>query len=350
MKLAIEKALVNLRIKFALWLDLVAQAIVDASERFASSRTVTVVENENGEFLLQPAEQRNDHHKSLASEPEALQTDPVKVFNHNRINILLRQDKFLFRQLELPNRATEFLDGIVRSQLERLMPWNVAKTAYGWSKPTESDNQRMVITVAATSTDTVKPIVNRFSEVGPRSICIFVKSPDGDRIPIWDQKVQSYFQVDLIRRALVAIFLAATFSAAITVSSSIIVGISLAAKQNELTSRITEARTTTARLLHAQLSRGKAIEDFIRRKKNASAAVITIDRLSKILPDDTYVSELRIEGDKIRVTGVTHDAPSLIEKMEKSGSFSRATFFAPTTRSPNATERFHIEAVIRPTT
>ena len=350
MRLAIEKALVNFRSKFALWMDLVAQAIVDLSERFASSRTVTMVENENGELLLRPGEEQNDHDMSLASEHTALQTGPIKAFNHNRINVLLRQDKFLFRQLELPNCATEFLDGIVRSQLERLMPWNVAKAAYGWSKPTESDNQRMVITIAATSTDTVKPIVNRFAEVGAQSICIFVISPDGDRIQIWDQKVQSYFQVDLIRRALVAIFLAVTFSAAIAVSGSIIVGLSLAAKQNELTSRITEARTTTARLLHTQLSRGKAIDDFIRRKKNAPAAVITIDRLSKILPDDTYVSELRIEGDKIRVTGITHDAPSLIEKMEKSGSFSRATFFAPTTSSPNATERFHIEAVIRPMT
>ncbi len=74
-----------------------------------------------------------------------------------------------------------------------------------------------------------------------------------------------------------------------------------------------------------------------------------IENLSRILPDNTYVTELRIEDSKIQVVGVTHDAPALIGLMEQSGLFTRATFFAPTTRSPSETgERFHIQALIQP--
>jgi general secretion pathway protein L len=74
-----------------------------------------------------------------------------------------------------------------------------------------------------------------------------------------------------------------------------------------------------------------------------------LEQLSKLLPDHTYVIEMRIEGDKLRLVGITRDAPSLIGLMEQTQHFTRATFFAPTTRSPNESgERFHIEAHIEP--
>ena len=77
--------------------------------------------------------------------------------------------------------------------------------------------------------------------------------------------------------------------------------------------------------------------------------MIVLEVLSQILPDHTYVTELRIEGDKMRLTGVTRDAPSLIRLIEQSLHFTRATFFAPTTRQPSDPgERFHIEAQIVP--
>ncbi len=84
-----------------------------------------------------------------------------------------------------------------------------------------------------------------------------------------------------------------------------------------------------------------------RRKYETATSVIVIEALSRLLPDHTYVTELHLAGNKLQIAGITHDAPSLIPLIEQSGHFTRATFYAPTTRSPSDPgERFHIEAQI----
>src|SRR4029077_18039649 len=46
------------------------------------------------------------------------------------------------------------------------------------------------------------------------------------------------------------------------------------------------------------------------RKRETPSSVIVLETLSRILPDHTYVTELRVEGDKLQIIGITHDARS----------------------------------------
>jgi general secretion pathway protein L len=111
-----------------------------------------------------------------------------------------------------------------------------------------------------------------------------------------------------------------------------------------------DAQAQVARLraaLRPTMGATAADVQLVKRKQTSPASVIVLDTLSKILPDGTYVVEMHIESDRLQISGLTQDAPALIRLIEQSPQFSRATFYAPTTRTAGeAGERFHIEARI----
>ena len=49
-----------------------------------------------------------------------------------------------------------------------------------------------------------------------------------------------------------------------------------------------------------------------------------LEALSRALPDDAYVTELRIDSMKLRVIGLAANAPALIAPLERSGHFAGA--------------------------
>jgi general secretion pathway protein L len=97
----------------------------------------------------------------------------------------------------------------------------------------------------------------------------------------------------------------------------------------------------------SEVGNGSLSAALERRKHENPADVVTLDALSRVLPDNTYLTELHITGNKLQIVGISGDAPSLIRLIEQSPHFTRAIFFAPTTRSPSdPADRFHIETRI----
>src|SRR5260221_319918 len=121
----------------------------------------------------------------------------------------------------------------------------------------------------------------------------------------------------------------------------------LGAQESELERQISQRRAAIR--AGSDGSDRSPIAALERRKYETPASVIVLDALSQVLPDHTYVTELHLAGSKLQIVGITRDAPSLIPLIEQSQHFTRATFYAPTTRAPSDPgERFHIEARIEP--
>jgi general secretion pathway protein L len=338
------------------WLEGVAATIVAAFGRFVSPRVVRIVEETDGRsFTLSGGDNGGGQHNRLAAGDGgpfgALPPDAAKAIKGNRVEIVLRPSRFLFRPLELPRRAVEFLDGIVRAQIDRLTPWTAADAVFGWGRPADIASDRISIMVAATARAAVRPMLEALSELGPASIAIFTAPADGaaaaGNIKVYDQSVRGSLDALRLSRILMIVLLVAAGAASVGVAADSILGSSLETQANDLMRSVNERR---AQLRGGQAGIARSASVMLdRRKQETPATVIVLEALSGILPDHTYVTELRVEGNRLQVIGVTQDAPGLIRLIEQSPHFTRATFFAPTTRSAtDPGERFHIEARIEP--
>jgi general secretion pathway protein L len=340
---------------FSRWIDSVAETVNSTFDRLRSRRQVQLIEEEQDTFTLH--ELGNVKNSSLpdhririvgGSIVETLPQNWTAVLRGSRIELILRPSRFLFRPLELPKRAAEYLEGIVRSQIDRLTPWNANEAVYSWTPPVDAPNDRIQLMIAATARAMVAPYLHAVANLNAASIAIATVQLNSDSTPspikFLEHRMRSAIDVRRIRLILMAIFLLSGLSAAASIGVSAIASDNLGAERQELLRKISARKAAMRNFFE-----GSGLQSLERRKQTTPSSVIALEALSALLPDDTYVTELRIDGEKLQIVGITTNAPSLIRLIEQSPHFARATFFAPTTRSAGAAkEQFHIEARINP--
>jgi len=347
----------ELRELFAEWIAAVAAAIRAVITRMVPQRRILLVEGEGGSFTARVSSARKDGFLPPASfrlvrgRPEpALSPEWQAALQGGRIEIRMGPDQVLFRAIDFPRQATDFLDGMIRAQIDRLTPWTAGEAVFGTTTPVPIANERIALTLAATSRQKIQPLTKLAADFGAASVAGLVEAPEAggvaEPVTVFDMPLTnaSGTAIDaprLLRLTLLGAALAAVASLAISAYA----GSALDSEQEELQHRIAQRRAA----LRINQPGGSAEAMLAKRKQTSPSSVMVLEAISRVLPDSTYVTELRVEGDKMQVAGLTQDAPSLIRLMEQSPQFTRATFFAPTTRAQNDPgERFHIEAHITP--
>jgi general secretion pathway protein L len=339
------------------WIDRVATTIVAVRQSLSATPYVQLVEQQDGTFAIRGASQGDE--LDLPGPPVRISGGHVdagvaehlgSLLRGAKVEIVLQPQRFMFRPLELPRRALDFLEGIVRAQIDRLTPWSVADAAFGWHPAIDPGNDRIDVTIAATAKTLIAPFINAIAALGADTVILSaaLPHPEGDvaSIKICEQKAGQAADARRLRRILIGLAAGGSAFASLSIAANAIVGSALETQRDDVMRRVEERRA----FMHAgHDGTSEAARALERQKHEIPSSVIALEALSQVLPDDTYLTELRIIGDKMQIVGVTKDAPSLIRLIEQTSHFSRATFFAPTTRSASEqTEHFHIEARIEP--
>lgn len=186
----------KIRERASLWIDHVATALLAWREALRPPRFARLVEQDDGSFALQDvsapperASKRNSRQKPPAEVPptpfriadgaiapaDAARLAPL--LSRARVDIVLRQERFLFRPLQLPRRAADFLEAIIRSQIDRLTPWGAAEAAFGFLPAPGGASEQMQITIAATARTLLSPFVKAMSGLGVEAVSISTPAP-----------------------------------------------------------------------------------------------------------------------------------------------------------------------------
>lgn len=344
---------------FGEWIAAVARAINSVASRLMPQRKILLIEGDDSTFTA-----KTTLGKKSAALPDvsfcvsngrpnpSLPADWEATLRGSRVEILLEPGHVLFRSLDFPRRAVDFLDGMIRAQIDRLTPWTANDAVFGWSPPSNIANERIQLTLAATSKNKIQPLVRLAGDLGAASVAAFVETAAGEgtssKFKVFETSLQSAIGRRLdVSRILRITLLCSGLAAAASLILAAYAGKTLDVEQQQLLHRIAERRASLR--LNQNGAGGSAQSLLAKRKQTTPSSVMVLEAISRVLPDSTYVTELRIEGDKVQVVGISHDAPSLIRLMEQSPQFSRATFFAPTTRTQSDPgERFHIEVHVTP--
>ena len=344
---------------FGAWIAAVGLAVHSIISRLMPQRQIWLIEGDGDTFTAKTVPLKKgaalpdvSFRVSNGRPNPSLPADWEAALRGGRVEFLLKPDHVLFRSLDFPKRAVDFLDGMIRAQIDRLTPWTANDAVFGWSAPYDIANERIQLTLAATSKNKIQPLVQLATNLGAASVAVLTEPPPGAGSPVKFKVFESSLQGGIGRtmdvpRMLRITLLGAGLVAAASLVIAAYIGNTLDVEQQQLSRRIAESR---ASLRLSQTAAGGSAQSLLaKRKQTTPSSVMVLEAISRVLPDGTYVTELRIEGDKVQVVGISQDAPSLIRLMEQSPQFSRATFFAPTTRAQNDPgERFHIEVHVTP--
>ncbi len=304
-------------------------------------------------FVIEHADGRRDSDAlQFEHRDGALHLAPAKaaaVLKDHDVDLVLPADELLVRTLDpLPAESRPYLDGIVRHQLDRLAPWRSDDVLHAYQVATtgQGDN-RLIVTIAATARSIHARLLDAVRAVGPRELHLLYRDDQfagGElAIPVSGGSVALARQVRLQRNVVLALAVLLL----VCIGSSALLAAAWQRAEDALAAvdeAVAQQRRNLAALGGQRPAAGRELDAILARRRDTPYAVLAIEGLSAALPDDTFLTELRIGEGRVRMIGVSHNVAGLVPLIESSPGFAEATFFAPTSRLPDGRgDRFHIE-------
>lgn len=338
-------------------IDWVTEGLVQAwaagEDRLWPRQRFLLVRKDSGYTLQRPDGQPLAEGLPLDGSASEIPADAAAPVKDGDVDVVLPADELLIRTLEpLPAQSRPYLEGIVRHQLERLTPWRASDVLYTYhAAPASAEDSRLIVTIAATARSLHRRLLESLSALQPRSMRLIYRNADAGK----DVTIDVTGNGGAAARAQRVRWVIGLSAAALGAASLLAIGLLTLAWQNTNSTLaaverdVADLRAKLAASGPAVQTGDRDVEAIFNRRLNTPFSVLALDALSESVPDDTFLTELRIAEGRVRMSGVSRSVSRLVPLLEASPSFAEPTFFAPTTRLPNNQgDRFHLDARLVP--
>ncbi len=268
------------------------------------------------------------------------------------VGLRLRHAACFARRVELPASATRDFPRLLALDLERATPFKPRDVYSAFQiDPNQSSPGMATITQLVVKRSSVNSVIAELEGAGVRVVSLDCWSEDGSRslpVDFLDQEKEgsggdrrSYFWPKVLG-AVAATQLAVAGYLAIDRHEAALA--QLQEQSSQLKKKLQVARESN---LRAQAVAAE-IDNFRRVRAANASRVAAIEELTRLLPDMAWVTDLRIEGANVSISGLAKSAVSLIPTLERSPLFIDAVSTAPLTFDQREDkERFSMRVKLR---
>lgn len=263
------------------------------------------------------------------------------------IVVMLAADRALKRELTLPRVPDQDQRRAIEREVERYTPFRAAQVYLFYTVDhRRSDDRALVVEIAVAPRRFVDSVVDRLVAAGAArgSVRVGIAGSDatlpataGDAADEPTTALASSLPRPTVY-ALIAVGVLCVTALLSPVLRLYLARMPLAERAAETRSNADEVR----RLLGEVEKLGQGLDTIVRAKLEAPSVVRVLDRLTALLPDDTYLDQFNVVGREIEIEGTTRASAQLVHLLESAPMFAKVTYVSPVTRDPvSGAERFH---------
>jgi len=262
-----------------------------------------------------------------------------------QIILRLPAEQVLLKEVTLPLAAEANLRQVVGFEIDRLTPFSAGQIYYDLAVlERRQDLKRIKIRFVAVLRTLVDPLVTRLAELGVAADRVEVKGEGSgiNLLPLEQRPDKSRFT----RRLHWAL---AGLAAGLLVLAGVLPLWQQRSLVVELLPKVAAAQKQAEQILTLRSELENAIEAsrfLFQKRKESILNIELLKELTAILPDATWVEQLEISGNEIRVRGQSPTASALLGLVEASKLFQNATFLSPITAGAAGKDRFYLSAQI----
>lgn len=262
--------------------------------------------------------------------------------------LIVPSDKILSKALTLPLAAEENLYEVLGFEMDRHTPFSADQVYYDFSITGRSvERQELSLVLFFAPRKIVDGLVELASSCGIPPTAATSREAVTERFT--DVNLLPATMRAVTPRAVNRLNLALSCLAALLLVTTLLLPI--AQKQymiGTLASQLEEQETAAGEAIRLQTEVEKLAEgsEQLMQKKQSNLLVLqVIDEMSRIVPDDTWIDRLDINGDEVLLQGQSTSSAALIGLIESSTVLHNVRFRAPVTQvAQTGSERFQLSA------